>query len=69
MAQEAKAPSQDVRAHQEQVAAEWANVGLCGGMYRPAAGEQPGHHDREPEHNPPPRVNEAEWQPNNRCCV
>jgi hypothetical protein len=45
----------------EEIKAEWANVGLCGGMFRPANGSQQ-----------PPKssavVNEEDWHPHNRCC-
>jgi hypothetical protein len=62
MSREAKEPSLDERAAQAQIAAEWANVGLCGGMYRPAG--KPGEKRAEDRAH----VKESEWQPNGRCC-
>jgi hypothetical protein len=61
-------------AHRQQLEAEWANVGLCGGMYRPirANGHQsdaPADEVEQRADAPAPRpVNADDWPPHNRCC-
>lgn len=47
----------------EKLDAEWANVGLAGGMYRPQDGRREAFRRK-----PSPPINEANWQPHNRCC-
>ncbi|MBN1202925.1 MAG: hypothetical protein JXJ20_13835 [Anaerolineae bacterium] len=58
---------------QQRLEAEWANVGVCGGMFRPPNAND-GHSGN---HRPPAaapsssqiKVNEDDWQPHNRCCL
>lgn len=56
-------------AKRERLQDEWANVGLCGGMFRPANNGSrvpalpPGQAAAAPNH-----VNADDWQPHNRCC-
>ena len=73
MAPEIKVPSPDEQNQREHLQAEWANVGLSGGMFRPI-----NHADREAEreHSEPaadepgrPGIDEDDWQPHLRCCL
>jgi len=52
-----------------QLAAEWANVGVCGRMYRPVNGLASGRQAaiRRPGALLP--ADRANWQPHRRCCL
>ncbi|NLX11164.1 MAG: hypothetical protein GXY36_16070 [Chloroflexi bacterium] len=73
MAPEIKVQSPDEQNQREHLQAEWANVGLSGGMFRPV-----NHADREiereygePASDEPgrPGIDEDDWQPHLRCCL
>lgn len=71
MSPEDQSPSSNDQAREQQLEAEWANVGLCAGMYRPSNGSA--HAPALSYHDADPRllakVDESEWQPHNRCCL
>jgi len=64
MAPQVKVQTAEAQARQESLAAEWANVGMCGGTFRPA------NHQSQPASKRGAQIdiNESDWQPNNRCC-
>jgi hypothetical protein len=72
MAPEVEAQPAEQESRQEQLAAEWVNVGLSGGMFRPYRSNN-GHAnnpvERSAESSSRPLVNEVEWQPHRRCCL
>ncbi len=48
------------------LADEWANVGLCGGMFRPVSGSEPAAGEVRPAH--PPVLDPPAHGRNQRCC-
>jgi hypothetical protein len=64
-------PAENV-SRQEELAAEWVNVGLSGGMFRPYRSSN-GHANNPVEHSAEAdsrlEINEADWQPHRRCCL
>jgi hypothetical protein len=72
MAPEVEVQSAEKVLRQEQLAAEWVNVGLSGGMFRPYRSAN-GHANNSVERSAEPGsrldINEADWQPHRRCCL
>ena len=57
------AQSAEAKHREEALEAEWANVGLVAGLHRPCNGQRAAarrHASRD--------INEANWQPHQRCC-
>ncbi len=48
------------------LADEWANVGLCGGMFRPVSGSEPAAGEVRPVR--PPALDPLSQGRNQRCC-
>lgn len=52
-----------------QLAAEWANVGVCGGMFRPVNGLASGRYAAIRRQGALLPADSANWQPHRRCCL
>lgn len=72
MAPEVQAQPAENVSRQEQLAAEWVNVGLSGGMFRPYRSNN-GHVNNPVEHPAESssrlNINESDWEPHRRCCL
>jgi hypothetical protein len=66
MSPEVKSANQQLS--QERLEAEWANVGLCAGMFRPVGSAGRFNGSAHSEANRPNPKTESDWQPHNRCC-